>query len=176
MGGRAGARDPRNRPDSGRNSVQNRGPVFVRGPYFFLELILTPKPIHILKALEKGFSDMYGSWGDRCPQKRVMEARRSAILEFWVISGKIGDVFLVHGRTVPTTQTCSVNNFSVTSAFLNLNSSRESRDQELQNDPFSIFMIGASSMVKISSQNGPHGQDLPFRCARARGRGRNLDF
>ena len=36
---------------------------------------------------------MYGSRGGRCPQKKDMEARRSAISEFWGISGEIRGYF-----------------------------------------------------------------------------------
>ena len=108
-------------------------------------------------------------------KKKIRPAHENWSAIFDRISARIGTISRVPS-TGPTTQTCSVNNFFLTSAFLNLNSSCESRDQELQNDPFSIFMIGASSMVKISSQNGPHGQDLPFRCARGRGGGQNPDF
>ena len=51
--------------------------------------------------------------------------------EFWPISRV--------PRTGPTTQTCSVNNFLVTSAFLNLNSSCESRDQMPKSCPFQFL-------------------------------------
>ena len=48
---------------------------------------------YILKALEKGFSDMYGSWGGRCPHKKDMEAPRLALSDFRRISGEIGGYF-----------------------------------------------------------------------------------
>ena len=123
--------------------------------------------IHILKALEKGFQNMYGFGGQGQLQKKIWPAHENWSAIFDRISARIGTISRVPS-TGPTTQTCSVNNFFVTSAFLNLNSSCESRDQELQNDPFSIFMIGASSTVKISSQDGTRQSKIGILAPSAR--------
>ena len=135
---------PLGRPKPNTNRFQVRAPYHYPYPYPYPNLY----PYH--NPYPTG-----GTKGGRCSQKKVTGPASRAgprfLTEFWPEFRPISRV----PRTGPTTQTCSVNNFFVTSAFLNLNSSCESRERVKL--PLSIFMIGASSMVKISSQDGPSG-------------------
>ena len=53
---------------------------------------------YIQKALEKGFSDMYGSWGGRPSQKKIIQGRPWAGPGFWAVFGPISAVSSLPGQ------------------------------------------------------------------------------
>ena len=54
---------------------------------------------YILKAVQKGFSDMCGSWGRRWPPKKVMGRARETVEDFWPIVGRPAWIFTCFGSS-----------------------------------------------------------------------------